>query len=79
MLDNPSLSRSKKKVSDYFMQNKIAIDYKDADTLKKFTSPDGKILPSRRTGLTALNQRLLTRAIRRARQAGLLPFRNTEN
>ena len=79
MTDHPSFSRAKKRLSDFFVQNKVAIDYKDIDTLRKFISPEGKILPSRRSGLIASNQRQVTRAIKKARSAGLLPFRNTEN
>jgi small subunit ribosomal protein S18 len=34
------------------------------------------VLPGRRTGLTSKNQRKITRAIKRARAVGLLPFTN---
>jgi small subunit ribosomal protein S18 len=50
------------------------IDYKDTDTLKKFINPHGKIMPRRRTGLTAAAQRELSQAIKRARFMALLPF-----
>lgn len=43
------------------------IDYKDVDLLRKFISDQGKILPRRVTGLTAKQQRQITRAIKRAR------------
>ena len=33
------------------------IDYKDTEMLKKFLNPHGKIMPRRRTNLTAGNQR----------------------
>jgi small subunit ribosomal protein S18 len=78
MSDNPALSRGKRRLADYFIQNKIDIDYKNADVLRRFISPEGKILPSRRSGLVAINQRKVTKAIKRARAAGLLPFRNLE-
>jgi small subunit ribosomal protein S18 len=54
------------------------IDYKDIDLLRKFISEQGKILPRRVTGLTAKQQRQLTRAIKRARILALLPFVNRE-
>lgn len=54
------------------------IDYKDTDTLKKFITERGKILPRRITGLTAKQQRRLTVAIKRARMMALLPFVNQE-
>lgn len=49
------------------------IDYKDHELLRKFMTERGKILPARTTGATALQQRQLKRAIRRARVMGLLP------
>mgnify|MGYP003393820483 CR=1 FL=1 len=50
------------------------IDYKDAETLKKFLNPHGKIMPRRRTGLSAANQRELAQAVKRARFMALLPY-----
>ena len=49
------------------------IDYKDHELLRKFMTERGKILPARTTGASALQQRQLKRAIRRARVMGLLP------
>jgi len=54
------------------------IDYKDVELLRKFVTERGKILPRRITGLTAQQQRALTRAIKRARFLALLPFVNKE-
>ncbi len=50
------------------------IDYKDVETLKRFITERGKILPRRITGVSAHYQRLLNTAIKRARYIGLLPF-----
>ncbi|MCH9627802.1 MAG: 30S ribosomal protein S18 [Chlamydiales bacterium] len=50
------------------------IDYKDVDTLRRFITDRGKILPRRITGVSAHYQRLLNTAIKRARSIGLLPF-----
>jgi small subunit ribosomal protein S18 len=59
----------------YFTVNKIKhIDYKDIETLKKFISERGKILPRRVTGTSAKYQRALTIAIKRSRQIALLPY-----
>jgi small subunit ribosomal protein S18 len=59
----------------YFTVNKIKhIDYKDIETLKKFISERGKILPRRVTGTSAKYQRALTIAIKRARVIALLPY-----
>ena len=70
--------KNKRRLSDFFMQNKIPVDYHDSDVLRRFLSPEGKILPSRRSGLTSKNQRKLTKAIKRGRMIGLLPFASSE-
>ncbi|MDX2005406.1 MAG: 30S ribosomal protein S18 [Meiothermus sp.] len=49
-------------------------DFKNIDTLRRFLSETGKILPRRRTGLNAQDQRKLARTIKRVRMMGLLPF-----
>lgn len=68
---------SRRRLQDFFLQNKdIKIDYKNQDLLRRFLSPEGKVLPGRRTGLTSKHQRKITRAIKRARAVGLLPFTN---
>ncbi len=65
----------KRKKVDYFSVNKIDdINYKDVDTLRQFIGDGGKILPRRHTGLSAQHQRMLKRAIKRARNIALLPF-----
>ena len=50
------------------------IDYKDLGKLKKYTTERGKILPRRITGACAKHQRMVTRAIKRARTIALLPY-----
>ena len=50
------------------------MDYKDVDLLKNFITKQGKILPRRVTGLTVQQQRQITKAIKRARFLGFLPF-----
>ncbi|MBQ7185579.1 MAG: 30S ribosomal protein S18 [Alphaproteobacteria bacterium] len=52
----------------------IDIDYKDIKTLSRYITERGKIVPSRISGVSQKDQRLLTRAIKRARHLGLLPF-----
>ena len=57
---------------------KQPIDYKDVELLRKFITERGKMLPRRITGLTARQQRDLTRAVKYARIVALLPFINKE-
>jgi len=49
------------------------IDYKDVKLLQRYVSERGKIVPSRITAVSALKQRELARAIKRARFLALLP------
>ncbi len=64
----------KKKVCQFCADKAKEIDYKDVETLKKYVTERGKILPKRVTGTCALHQREVTRAIKRARIVALLPF-----
>jgi small subunit ribosomal protein S18 len=64
---------NKKKVCKFCTQ-KLKIDYKDADVLRRFITERGKILPRRITGTCAKHQRALALAIKRARIIALLPF-----
>ncbi len=59
----------------FFCKNKIDhIDYKDAETLKRFVSANGKIVPRRVTGTCAKHQRGVATAIKRSRQMALIPY-----
>jgi small subunit ribosomal protein S18 len=63
---------------DPIASNKIErVDYKDVNLLRKFLSENGKILPARITGCSRKNQRMVTKAIKRAREIGFLPFAGT--
>jgi small subunit ribosomal protein S18 len=50
------------------------IDYKDIETIRRFITEKGKILPRRITGVSAKFQRLLAQAVKQARYIGILPF-----
>nr|YP_010904276.1 ribosomal protein S18 [Catenella fusiformis]WCH57527.1 ribosomal protein S18 [Catenella fusiformis] len=58
--------------------NNNLLDYKDIDLLRKFITDQGKILSRRLTGLTAKQQKQLTKSIKRARVLSLLPFLNKD-
>ena len=74
MLDDNLIFGKRKRLLDFFIENKAAVDYKNIEVLKRFISSEGKILPCRRSGLVAKNQRKITKAIKRARAINLLPF-----
>jgi len=50
------------------------LNYKDVDTLSRFITEQGKLLPKRTSKVTAQFQRRLGRAVKRARFLGLLPY-----
>jgi small subunit ribosomal protein S18 len=50
------------------------VDYKDAQTLRRFMSPHAKILAHNRTGTCPKHQRMVTKALKQARHMALLPF-----
>lgn len=50
------------------------IDYKDVKLISAYIPERGKILPRRISGTCSPHQRMLSRAIKRARIAALLPF-----
>ena len=55
-------------------QNAPKIDYKDVRLLQRYVSERGKIVPSRITAVSALKQRELAKAIKRARFIGIMPY-----
>lgn len=58
-----------------FCADKIKyVDYKDVKLLQGFVPERAKILPSRISGTCSRHQRILQRAIKRARHIALLPF-----
>lgn len=57
-----------------FCAQKLKIDYKEPDALRRFITERGKILPRRITGTCAKHQRKLAVEIKRARAVALLPF-----
>lgn len=66
--------RSRRKVCQFCADKNKGIDYKDTQTLKKYISDRGKILPRRISGNCSKHQREMTKAIKRARQVALIPY-----
>ena len=77
MINNPSHPKKsirKVKQCKFTQAGLEYIDYKDVDTLQRFTNDQGKILPRRVTGTSAKHKRQLNRAIKRARFLSLMPY-----
>ena len=68
MVENLTEKKGKEEV------NFDVLTYKDTSILINFLSDQGKILPRRITGLTSKQQKKITKLIKTARIAALLPF-----
>ncbi|MBS3873658.1 MAG: 30S ribosomal protein S18 [Firmicutes bacterium] len=66
--------KPRKRVCNFCVDKAVAVDYKEIDKLRRFITERGKILPRRISGNCAKHQRLLTDAIKRARNIALLPY-----
>ena len=53
-------------------KNAPVIDYKNIKLLKRYLSESGRILPSRVTSVSLKKQKVLSRAIKRARMLALI-------
>lgn len=68
-------TRSSKSRASLLANDKtLVIDYKNPQLLKAFLTDRGKIVPARISGVTARQQRQITRAVKRARMLALLPY-----
>jgi len=66
--------KPRRKVCAFCVDKIDYIDFKNVSKLRRFTTDRGKILPKRTTGTCAHHQRMLSGAIKRAREIALLPF-----
>lgn len=64
----------RRKVCRFCAEKDTTIDYKDPRTLRYFITERGKIVPRRISGNCSKHQRLITEAIKRARNLALLPL-----
>lgn len=64
----------KKRKKVCYMCTGKTMNYKDVESLKRYTNEKGKILPRRVTGACAKHQRHIAEQIKRARMIALLPF-----
>lgn len=64
----------RKKSCPFTGENAPAIDWKDTKTLGRFISERGKMVPSRITNVSMKKQRVLAKAVKRARYMAMLPY-----
>ncbi|MCX4363487.1 MAG: 30S ribosomal protein S18 [Clostridia bacterium] len=65
---------SRRKVCVFCVDKIDTVDYKDVAKLRKFITEKGKIVPRRMSGTCAKHQRVVTEAVKRAREMALLPY-----
>ena len=72
-----TFNRPKLKIARTTASGTVYIDYKDTESLKKMLSANGKIQSRKRTGATAMEQRMIAQAVKRARYLSLVPYVTT--
>ena len=65
---------SKNRASLLASDKTLVIDYKNPQLLKAFLTDRGKVVPARISGVSAKQQRQITKAVKRARMLALLPY-----
>ena len=64
----------RRKVCKFTAEHIEYIDYKDVKLLQQYILERAKILPRRISGTSSRHQRMLSKAIKRARHLALIPF-----
>ena len=65
---------TRRKVCRFCADKNVKVDYRDPNTLRYFITERGKIIPRRISGNCACHQRLVSKAIKQARQMALMPY-----
>jgi|TARA_B100000482_G_C12483505_1_gene249714 small subunit ribosomal protein S18 len=76
---NPSRRNIKDIVNQVNEMNSNSLTYKNVDILSNFLNEQGKILPRRVTDLNSKQQKKITKLIKQARIATLIPFIVSKN
>ena len=66
--------KKKRKNCSLCADKATSIDFKDAAKLKRYLTEAGKIIPRRITGNCAAHQRMIAKAIKRAREASIISY-----
>ena len=72
--EKPSRSSKPSRASLLASDKTLVIDYKNPQLLRAFLTDRGKIVPARISGVSAKQQRQITKAVKRARMLALLPY-----
>ncbi|MBI1833374.1 MAG: 30S ribosomal protein S18 [Candidatus Andersenbacteria bacterium] len=79
-MKRPKTRSRQKKSIEQLLQAEVLdqVTFRDTELLRLFISTQGKILPRRKTGITARHQRKIAREIKQAREMGLIKYRGQE-
>ncbi len=66
--------KKKKRKPCIFCVDKKENDYKDTAFVRRFVTDRGKIAPRRLSSCCALHQRMVAKAVKRAREIGTIPY-----
>lgn len=72
MKPRPKFPRKRRSLPKFQIPEDQPVDYKNVNLLKKFLNDRGKLVSRRISGISAKEQRLLTRAVKQARFLALL-------
>ncbi len=72
--DKPNRSSARRSSSLLANDKTLVIDYKNPQLLKAFLTDRGKVVPARISGVSARQQRQITKAVKRARMLALIPY-----
>lgn len=64
----------KRRPCPFCLEKVDQVDFKDESRLSRFLSDRCKILPRRNSSLCAKHQRVLSKAIKKARVIGIIPY-----
>jgi small subunit ribosomal protein S18 len=74
-MSDDNKSRPSRRSSSLLANDKtLVIDYKNPQLLKAFLTDRGKVVPARISGVSARQQRQITKAVKRARMLALIPY-----
>ncbi|MCD4693283.1 MAG: 30S ribosomal protein S18 [Calditrichales bacterium] len=68
------IKMKRKRICHFCAAGDICIDFKDDRRLSRYLTEQGKMIPRHTSGNCAKHQRMLARAVKRARHLALIPF-----
>ena len=74
MARDKDLDKKKHKSCSFCVDKIDSIDYKDAGKIKRYLTEAGKIIPRRITGTCAKHQRMVSCAVKKAREASIISY-----